>query len=72
MLFMNDAFLTLDQHELGIHEPTDGDITFTRQAARAVVLNGKGQIAVMNFTVTGSYKLPGGGIDEGGWPGLFY
>ena len=62
---MNDTFLTLDQHELGIHEPTDGDIAFTRQAARAVVLNDKGQIAVMNFTVTGSYKLPGGGIDEG-------
>ena len=62
---MNNTFLTLNQHDLNIHEPTDGDITFTRVAARAVLLNDKEQVAVMNFTITGSYKLPGGGVDEG-------
>ena len=62
---MTTTFLTLNQHDLGIHESTDGEIEFTRVAARAVLLNDAGQVAVMNFTVTGSYKLPGGGVDEG-------
>ena len=62
---MTTTFLALNQNDLGIHEPTDGDITFTRVAARAALLNDKGQVAVMNFTVTGSYKLPGGGVDAG-------
>ncbi len=62
---MNDLILTLDQHDLGLREPTDGPIEFTREAARAVLINNEGKVAIMNFTVTGSYKLPGGGVDDG-------
>lgn len=54
-----------DQHELGFVSPEDTEISFVREAARAVLTNLDGQIAVMHFTKTGSYKLPGGGIDEG-------
>lgn len=50
---------------MGLQEATDGPLTFTRSAARAVVYDKDGRIAVMHFTATGSYKLPGGGIDEG-------
>lgn len=62
---MNDLILTLDQHSLNLHDPTDRPTEFIRVAARAVLLNDKNQIAVMYFTNTGSYKLPGGGVDEG-------
>ena len=54
-----------DQRKLGFHDPNDGPITFERRAARAVLYDEAGRIAVMHFAVTGSYKLPGGGIDEG-------
>lgn len=54
-----------DQHELGFTSSKDEEIHFTRKAARAVITNSQGQIAVMHFTTTGAYKLPGGGIDEG-------
>jgi 8-oxo-dGTP pyrophosphatase MutT (NUDIX family) len=56
---------SLDQHELGFHESSDSSISHTRHAARAVMINDRQQIAVMHFTGTGSYKLPGGGIDDG-------
>jgi 8-oxo-dGTP diphosphatase len=56
---------TLDQHELGLTDPADSDINRTRFAARAVLHNDKGQVAIMHFTKNGSYKLPGGGIDKG-------
>lgn len=55
----------LDQRQLGLGEPGDQAISYTRCAARAVLYNAAGQVAVMYFTTTGSYKLPGGGIDEG-------
>ena len=57
-----------DQRQLGFHDPNDGLITFERQASRAVLCNAKGEIAVMNFSQDGSYKLPGGGIDDGETP----
>ena len=55
----------LDQHQLGLREASDQPISYTRRAARAVLFNAASQVAVMHFTATGSYKLPGGGIDEG-------
>lgn len=55
----------LDQHQLGLREASDQSISYTRRAARAVLFNAASQVAVMHFTATGSYKLPGGGIDEG-------
>lgn len=54
-----------DQHELGYFTDDDTDIHFTRRAARAVIRNDENQVALMHFAKTGSYKLPGGGIDEG-------
>ena len=55
----------LDQHQLGLREASDQPISYTRRAARAILFNAAGQVAVMHFAATGSYKLPGGGIDEG-------
>lgn len=54
-----------DQHELGFATPEDTETTYARKAARAVLMNTNRQIAIMHFAKTGSYKLPGGGIDEG-------
>lgn len=45
--------------------PNDGEITWTRKAVRAVALNEKNQVAIVEFTNFGSRKLPGGGVDEG-------
>lgn len=56
---------TFDQHELELFDDADGEITWTRRAARAVLYNDKNQIAIMNFSILGSSKLPGGGIDDG-------
>lgn len=55
----------LDQHELGYTSSDDKPIDYIRRAARAVVTNDRGQVALMHFTKIGLYKLPGGGIDEG-------
>ena len=60
-----NLILDQDQHAMGLNEATDKPIDYTRQAARAVMRNSDGQVAIMYFTVTGSYKLPGGGVDEG-------
>lgn len=57
--------LSQDQHEMGLFENTDSTITKLRKAARGVISNEQGQVAVMFFTTSGSYKLPGGGIEEG-------
>ena len=54
-----------DQHQLGLQDTSDQPISFTRHAARAVLFNTQGQVAVMYFTANGSYKLPGGGVDDG-------
>lgn len=37
----------------------------TRQAARAVLLDNSGWVYLMNVSLHGYHKLPGGGIDEG-------
>lgn len=58
----------LDQHEAGLFEASDREISYHRQASRAVLRNEQNQIAVMYFHRTGSSKLPGGGIDEGETP----
>lgn len=55
----------LDQFAIGFKNQEDREIDHVRRAARAVVINDIGQVAMMHFTKTGSYKLPGGGIDEG-------
>lgn len=56
---------SLDQHQLGFFDAEDTEAHFTRRAARAVLFDKNNRVAVMYFSKTGSYKLPGGGIDEG-------
>jgi ADP-ribose pyrophosphatase YjhB (NUDIX family) len=57
--------LRLDQYELGMRTATDSDITHTRIAARAVLTDDKGRVALMHISTIAVYKLPGGGVDEG-------
>ncbi|MDQ1300067.1 MAG: 8-oxo-dGTP diphosphatase [Patescibacteria group bacterium] len=46
--------------------PSDVAATFkTRTAARAVILDSEGNIAMLAVTKDGYHKLPGGGVDEG-------
>lgn len=59
------TILSLDQHEMGLIDPNDQEISWTRRAARAVLRNDQNQIAVMRFAKTGVCKLAGGGMDEG-------
>ena len=60
-----ETILSLDQHDLGFFTDEDTEITKRRMAARAVMKNADGKIAVMHFSKIGTYKLPGGGRDEG-------
>jgi 8-oxo-dGTP pyrophosphatase MutT (NUDIX family) len=62
---MNKAILVLDQHEI------DGSDVFPerksykeRRAARAVLKDDEGKVALMHASKRKYYKLPGGGIDE--------
>jgi len=36
-----------------------------RRAARTILLNAKGEVAIINVTRDGYYKIPGGGIEDG-------
>lgn len=58
------TIITLDQHELGLFSADDGELTWTRRAARGVLTNDKAQTAMMHFTKTGVCKLPGGGMED--------
>lgn len=63
---MDDTILTLDQNIVFPDIPVgDRDSYRIRQAARAVVLDSSGAIALLNAGERDYYKLPGGGIDEG-------
>lgn len=44
---MDKPFLSLDQHKLGYVSPDDKALDFHRTAARAVLRNDKGQVAVI-------------------------
>jgi 8-oxo-dGTP pyrophosphatase MutT (NUDIX family) len=47
-------------------EPQEGRIAYNlRKAARAVLFDKEGKIAILHVRKHGTYKLPGGGIDEG-------
>lgn len=63
---MDKIILTLDQHKI---DPTvsadDRENYYARRAARAVLTDENGQVALMYAGQKQYYKLPGGGIDEG-------
>ncbi|HEX8389924.1 MAG TPA: NUDIX domain-containing protein [Candidatus Saccharimonadales bacterium] len=62
---MDKVILTLGQQELDLTMPfNDRKHYFERRAARAVLRDESGKIALMYAGQRGYYKLPGGGIDD--------
>lgn len=61
-----DTILTLSQHDdLKIKTSHDKPLTWTRQAARCVLMDEMQRVALIYFDRDKYYKLPGGGVDEG-------
>lgn len=60
------TLLTITQQDIDPASPKIDISNFrTRETARAVLLDDKGRVYLMNVTLYGYHKLPGGGIDEG-------
>jgi len=58
--------LTIKEQDVNPNAPEVDVSTFReRQAARAVLLDNAGKVYLLNVSVHGYHKLPGGGIDEG-------
>lgn len=64
IIYKMKSLLRLNQHEMGIESADDREITRERQASRAVVLNNKNEVALINFSKINTRKLPGGGIEN--------
>lgn len=63
---MTNIILRLDQRDIDPSVSTENRDNYkTRYAARAVVLDEMGAVALLHARVHGYYKLPGGGIDDG-------
>ncbi len=63
---MNNLITTIDQRELDPSVSTgDRDNYFVREAARAVLTDDSGRVALMYVAGLDYYKLPGGGVEEG-------
>lgn len=60
---MNLIAQLTDQSVWGLSRNYSGRRILHRQAARAVLVDAEGKIALMQVTNRGFYKLPGGGID---------
>lgn len=59
-------FLTLDETSIDSNLAVSGrDGYTTREAARAVLIDPDGRVALLHVTNDSYYKLPGGGIDPG-------
>lgn len=60
----DELIATISDSDFGMD---DGDFAAyeTRYAARAILMNGKNEVALMNATKCGHFKLPGGGVDKG-------
>lgn len=62
-------FLTLDETSIDLHQSISSREGYAiREAARAVLIDPAGQIALLHVTHDHYYKLPGGGIDPGEKP----
>ena len=68
ILYGMKLLLKLNQHEMRLGSDEDVEITKERFASRAVVLNDKNEVALINFSKINTRKLPGGGIEEGETP----
>jgi 8-oxo-dGTP diphosphatase len=63
---VDKIILVLDQHEIDASKLDSQRKNYRqRSAARAVLMDDKGSVALMHATKRQYYKLPGGGIDEG-------
>lgn len=60
-------FVIAELSDADFNLPENGDDTQfkDRLAARAILLDDDGRVALINSTKRGCYKLPGGGVDEG-------
>lgn len=61
----DDCIARLRDSVFGLPEDYDESTFVTRTAARAVLVDKDGRVAVINSTNRNCYKLPGGGIDDG-------
>lgn len=61
-----NLLLTINEQDF-IPEAPESNVSDyrTREAARAVLLDDLGRVYLMNVSLHGYHKLPGGGIDEG-------
>lgn len=59
------CIVQLRDTDFGLPEDGDESSFITRTAARAVIIDEQGRVALINSTNRGCYKLPGGGIDDG-------
>ena len=58
--------LTIKEQDMVPGSPAVDTSSFRKRgAARAVLLDDKGQVYLLNVSKHGYHKLPGGGIDEG-------
>jgi 8-oxo-dGTP pyrophosphatase MutT (NUDIX family) len=61
-----NLLLTIDERDINPNAvPGDRDNYKHRVAARAVVFDADGQVALLHASTHKFYKLPGGGVDEG-------
>lgn len=61
-----NTILTIEQRDFDPNAIVGDRNTYMhRQAARAVVTDDEGAIAIMHAAKSGYYKLPGGGVNEG-------
>lgn len=58
-------FMTITDHSLGLADGPSSLTTTERHAARAIIFNEEGRIALLYTEKHGHHKLPGGGIDPG-------
>lgn len=60
------TLLTIKEQDIVPDAPVVDDSSYpTRQAARGVVVNDKGEVYLLKVNLHKYHKLPGGGIDEG-------
>lgn len=55
----------ISQSDLGLETSRERIKYEVRKAARAVLFDDNGRVALMNVGADGYYKLPGGGLEKG-------
>lgn len=55
----------ITEKDIGITPPSNGECTHVRNAARAILYDDDGKIALLYVAGDNYYKLPGGGVEDG-------